>query len=287
VGDKTLINNMKEYEIQTKIKTLVKSKFRRLKSLYLYGRPRFPEGITIETATFCNRTCEHCGNSTNPFGSQVYVSNKVYSKFLERILEMKWTGTVTFNFNNEPLLDPYLVPRIALARSLLPTNRLVVYTNGDFLTIEKMGAFVKAGLSEMWVCDHNNPIMRPKEVQPGWHERINAIEQRYPKHVVLRGTVDDKPWLVPMGGASKPEASRPRTRCEDVYGYFMVLYDGNVNLCSCEASRRFIQGNIMENSILDIWKHSRLLKVREGVGQGSGPMLPSCELCLKGNTAYK
>ena len=66
----------------------------------------------------------------------------------------------------------------------------------------------------------------------------------------------------------------------------MVLFNGDVNLCSCEPTRKFIQGNIMDAPILDIWRRSKILDVREGAGRGHSPMLPECVTCLGGNLAY-
>jgi MoaA/NifB/PqqE/SkfB family radical SAM enzyme len=280
---------MKEYSIHNRVRVLLNSKARRFKNWVQYGNPRFPEGIAIETATYCNRTCDHCANTSwrdQYTDKQSRMSDDTFKALIERIKEMGWTGTCSYNFFDEPLLNPNLVDMVAYARKNLPRNRFVCYTNGDFLTMEKMGQFVAAGLSEMWISDHNNELLRPSECRPDWHRRIAEIECAYPRHVVYRGVIDYKPWLVNMGGYAHPPTSPRRKRCESVYGWFMVLYNGDVNLCSCEPTRRYIQGNIMDSSILNIWRNSLILDVREGAGQGHAPQLPECVLCLGGNATY-
>lgn len=280
---------MREFDIKTKIRFIVESKLRRFQSWWLYGSPRFPEGIAIETATYCNRTCDHCAMSSwrsLETQKQFTMPDKVFDKLIDRIVEMGWTGTISFNFFDEPLLNPRLPERVAAVRRRLSRNRLVCFTNGDFLTVRKMDEMVQVGLSEMWVSDHNNPITRPDEVKDDWHDRICEVERMFPQHVMLRGMVDYKPFLVNMGGYARPANAPRRRRCESVYGWFMVLYNGDVNLCSCEPTRRYIQGNIMERPLLQIWKESKILAVREGAGQGHQPMLRECVICLGGNMSY-
>lgn len=280
---------MRETDIITKARFIIESKLRRFQSWIKYGNPRFPEGIAIETATYCNRTCDHCAMSTwkSPqTQKQFRMSDEVFNKLVERIVEMDWTGTISFNFFDEPMLNPQLEDRIAAVRRARPKNRLVCFSNGDFATVERARSLFNAGLSELWISDHNNRENRPQECKEGWHERVAEVEKAFPKQVYLRGMVDWEPFLANMGGTARPVNAVIRHRCEMVYGWFMVLYNGDVNICSCEPTRKLTQGNIMHRPLLDIWKNSDILAQREGAGQGHAPMFKECVICLSGNATY-
>ena len=160
-------------------------------------------------------------------------------------------------------------------------SRLLLYTNGDFLTIAKAAELVAAGVTEIMVSEHIRPVAE-QDLRAEWKSRVEEIERRFPCHIVLRGDVADKRWLSNRGGAAAPRYARARRRCRSVNESLTVLYNGDVNLCADDPSRKYIQGNIMERTMLDIWNHSRVERIRRLVAQG-WPVTPECRKCLEGS----
>jgi radical SAM protein with 4Fe4S-binding SPASM domain len=273
---------MKEYLIHNRIRLLFNAKMRRLSSWLIYGNPRFPEGIGIELSTECNRRCYYCPTGAMPFGRQEIMTDEVFLKVLDRMHEIRWPGTIQFNFLNEPLLYPDLCKRISQTRQSFPFNRLIMFSNGDFLTLAKMEELVKAGLNEIWITDHVSSRNYTPAYQAEWRKKIAEIYSVYSKYIVLRGKLEEKSWLSNCGGSSKPKNARTNKRCEIVHTWFSILYNGDVNLCCCEPRRKYIQGNIMNQSIMDIWKNTKMKDIRQASADGK-PLVKECKDCLAGN----
>lgn len=258
--------------------TALKGKFNSLKSLLKYGYPIFPHTIGIETSTHCNRTCSYCANSTKPFGSQVYMSDVVYTCILKRLQEMDWSGSIGFVFLNEPLLDKNIGVKLSIAKAKLPKAKLLLYSNADCLTIDKMQELVDCGLHKIFVTDH--PIESDKRER--WRQNFSKIHVAFPEHIVFRGIIEYEPWLIKHAGYSKETHSKKKKRCFAIPTTFQILYNGDVNLCCVDASRKHIQGNVVKTPILDIWHNSMMLRERNSAAKGK-PILQECVDCLSGS----
>jgi radical SAM protein with 4Fe4S-binding SPASM domain len=243
-----------------------------LKSWLRYGSPIFPEAIVIETSTKCNRSCYYCPNSIKPAVEQTYMPDSVFSKVIERMLEMKWKGAVFFHFFNEPMLDPSIYDKIAAVRKRFPKNRLQLFTNGDYLTHDSIVFLIKSGISRITIAEH-------LPFNESWRKKAREFERLYPKHVYLRDPIESDPSKG-VGLVTNPGTGvRGQKRCIVVRCSYVIQHNGDVALCNFDWHRQYNQGNIMESSLLDIWRNSKVLDIREGAANGK-PVIEFCKKCM-------
>jgi radical SAM protein with 4Fe4S-binding SPASM domain len=235
-----------------------------------YG-DRFPGNINIETSTFCNRSCYYCANHTDPYPKQEHISEEVMNRILSELVDMRWTGIISLNFTNEPLLDETIFDSIACLRQACPQSRIIIYTNGDFLTETVFQDLRKFGLSELWVTEH------PPSTQH-WRDRIEAIRRKHPWQIAVRN-IEFSNLLHNYTGRSSPLKTAKMKKCTIARNSIQILYNGDVILCCACPRTGFVQGNVMKTGLLDIWRDSPWRKVREAAMNGK-PKGDMCRKCM-------
>ncbi|MDB5665365.1 MAG: hypothetical protein JWS11_1908 [Cypionkella sp.] len=111
--------------------------------------------IEVETHSYCNRRCDYCPNVIGDrLGPNVHIQQTIYDRLLSGLAEVDFEHAFVLNSYNEPLYDRAILDRIAEARRALPKARLMIYTNGDYLTPEYVSDLADAGLNYLHVSIH-------------------------------------------------------------------------------------------------------------------------------------
>lgn len=111
--------------------------------------------IEVETHSYCNRRCDYCPNVIGDrMGPNIQMRPEIYAKLLAGLAEINFAGHFVLNSYNEPLYDRAILERITEARAALPKARLMIYTNGDYLTPSYVTELAAAGLNYMHVSIH-------------------------------------------------------------------------------------------------------------------------------------
>lgn len=109
---------------------------------------KFPFIISVEPTNLCNNDCLYCSrqNMTRPTG---YMALETMQKIANEVAEHSKNCPVATRFGGfgEPLLHPKLPEMIKMAKSAGALT--LSFTNGRFLTEEKMEALMSAGLDEI------------------------------------------------------------------------------------------------------------------------------------------
>jgi 2-deoxy-scyllo-inosamine dehydrogenase (SAM-dependent) len=243
-----------------------------LKHLLLYGDAKFPEAIAIEVGTHCNRACPYCTQSVDkqPTG---WMSDRVLDAVSFRLRQLYFTGTIFYSWRNEPLLRKDLEEVVARFKQDAPAARHMIYTNGDALTDDRMRKLIVAGMSEFVVTRH-------PPFSDEWDRRIAFLKQMYPRHVSLRGSIVDSPWLMNYAGTVNIPNKKSMGWCNVPNVHFQILANGDVPLC-CALPRRdvLVMGNVLEESILAIWGKPQFKELRQQAASGN-PSEPICRRCL-------
>lgn len=71
--------------------------------------------VLLETRTDCNRKCKFCPQAhfSRPFRSMDW---NVFTKVIDDLAEMEFSGRVALYMTNEPLIEPRLMEMIKYAR---------------------------------------------------------------------------------------------------------------------------------------------------------------------------
>jgi hypothetical protein len=151
----------------------------------------FATFFSIETGSECNRSCTFCPVSHYPREGDEYMSDEMFDRILDQLVEMRYSQRIALYSYNEPLRDARLPDLIARVRARLPRTCVMINSNGDyFKTSADIQRLYDAGLNQMQInvyCAADGS---------GNPERIaRGIESAKKRYAFLRGLVDALPHL--------------------------------------------------------------------------------------------
>lgn len=209
--------------------------------------------IEVETHSYCNRRCDYCPNVTGDrLGPNVRMRPEIYARLLSGLAEIGFAGSFVLNSYNEPLYDRAILDRIAEARAALPRARLMVYTNGDYLTPDYVADLAAAGLDYCHVSIHLKQGDRYTEAyvlnriaeiahRTGLQARFDQVVPG--SHIIARFdtpllTMETRALNFARHGNDRggllPDLSPKAVRtapCSFVFNHFHIGYTGNVVPC--------------------------------------------------------
>jgi radical SAM protein with 4Fe4S-binding SPASM domain len=244
----------------------------RARSRIFYGDFEFPGCITVEISSWCNHSCHYCVNA-NGYQPKREMIEDDFLAVCQRLQEIGWRGDVAFNYLNEPLLDKRLARLTKTMKQLVPGCRIVLNTNGDFLTEEKVRELLDCGVKEFCVTRHP-----PTSIN--WDENMEHLAAMF-RQVKVR-SINGARWLTTWAGQVKlPHAVDPYiSGCPVITSTYTILADGRVQMCCCDSRQENIVGNILDAGILEIWRTEKFRQLREQAQSGR-PTNPTCIACYE------
>lgn len=226
--------------------------YAKLSNLFKYGDYNFFTGISVEISTYCNRKCSYCPNY-NYETPKLYADENIVYKAIDYLAELNYSGWINFSFYNEPTLDERLITFIKYANNKIPKATIMIFSNGDFLNIEKAKEYKDAGVDQFIITIHDkNPdklFAKLSEIQ----KEIGAsfyIQILKPENLQTRA------------GEIKIKTSKPFKYCDFIRNP-VIDKDGNMLICCNDYFRKNKMGNIMEKPLLEIWNKSEYKSLRK------------------------
>lgn len=279
----------------------------------------FPKSIAVETTNYCNLSCSYCGYSkmTREKG---YMKTNIYKKIIDEIAKEDKNTTVWLEAYGEPLLLGYKLSyyiRYAKDRGL---KNVFISTNGLLLDEEISEAILYSGIDRIIISldafyndtylkiRNNNKfdevknniknliLMRKKlnsnakiEVQlikiPNIHKE-DEIENFQLYWQSKGADVRVKNFITWNGAVSAAnDSKKDRYPCGWLFRTMAITWDGNVGQCSCDYNGRYVVGNIIKNSIKEIWQ-GNLKKIRDLHLVEQYYNTPICEKCSDWESYY-
>jgi len=254
-----------------KLKLRVMQKGLSFYNLIRHSDPHLPHQIFCEINTDCNRACWYCPTKFKTDVS-AQMTRETYVKVLDDINDYGWRGILGFHLLAEPLKDKRIFDLIHAAKIRAPRAVPLLFTNGDYLTMEVAQKLIEAGLTRCTVTRH--PPFNAK-----WDERINAIVNRYPN--VFRHNIIEKPFNIAgsiEGVETKPEDIGP---CVSPTIALPIRYDGSITVCCSDWERKVNFGNVNDQNIFDIWYSPKFVAVRKALRNRQKPYA-MCNGCTAG-----
>jgi len=270
--------------------------------------------IEIEVSEFCNRACSFCPNAFLDRRDQHgQMSDALYGAIMTDLESIDYAGRICFHRYNEPLADrEYILRRIAECSRRLPHAHSKIYTNGDYLTADYLGALQAAGLRELLATVYLGDTQKYDEtlMAERFRARLAALALPYQMiveepdhrlarvefgptlHVFYRGKNFEKPvgdegtiqsW--DRGGSVEGLSTyERRSPCLVVFNEMHVEMDGTVVPC-CNIRtdnpehRAYKIGRIGEDgSVFDVWCSAAMAEWRRRLLR-FGPKDPPCQSC--------
>ena len=228
--------------------------------------------IEFETTSYCNRKCNYCPNvEYERFGadSDFFMPENIFKTLIQQLKDMQFEGKIAPHLYGEPLIDPRMVEWIAYMRKHLPSSKLKIVTNGDYLTENKYKALRSAGLDVLFISKHS------KKLKKATLKLLDSLSKdELEEHIVLNDFYtdfnDDQSMFTNRGGdieIEKKQNSLPPIWCG--YATYPVINTfGDIVLCCQDYQNLYISGNIMERHLHDIWWDPKNINLRRRIFQG-------------------
>ncbi|MBI3794478.1 MAG: radical SAM/SPASM domain-containing protein [Nitrospinae bacterium] len=227
---------------------------------------RPPNAVEIETDSHCNRKCVYCPNFTVGRPEEK-MPDALYYKIIDSLAKWGFAGRLSPHFYGEPLADDRLAGFMKYAREKLPRAQIIVYTNGDFLTVEKYYALLDAGVDSFRISQHSPTL--PKVPS----ETLEHVKKHTPELFNV-AMVDfyalyqkkDEGMLNNRGGLIDIK----RKRSPSCYYVANMTIDckGDVLLCCNDYAGEVSFGNAGEREVRDIWRSSKYVNARAKAASG-------------------
>lgn len=258
-----------------------------------------PWGWWIEIVRGCNLLCWHCPMRIMPRGELYFMDRDTWILMVKVINEVAPHTRIEFGNAGEPTLHPNLLEYLAIARKICPHSQILTYTNGTMLingTVTYKQLF-DAGLNMVFV-DMYAPFERHRELaeKSGYYwfyqddkpadapnifvhqhnPKVHAImlaenPSHWSKRKIGRGYLstffNDLDWPEATKHGLRPVERAPSRRCDLLYKFVNVNYDGTFTFCCFDYMRHLAGwlGNINggTGSFLKFWFGEYMQKTRQ------------------------
>ena len=286
----------------------------KIKNIIGETRAFFPTQLSIETVCGCNAKCIMC-----PSGSITRSKGIIKSEVHRLIIDKVAAAGAPINFithagMGEPLLDPLLEERIQYEKSVFPNAKVAVYSNGSLLAEERAINLIKSGLD---ILSFSVNAYRPETYEQVMHlprektyyniERFLELNRRAGSpvsvHVSLIKTdictdeeVNDfrnywnsrvnaviTPPVINWGGKLNIGCQQQREQlpCFYIWKVLMVDHDGTVKMCCEDYDSKYPMGNLLTQSLEEIFNSFRMIQQRDEQLQGRFTCPDICRNCVE------
>lgn len=200
------------------------------------------------------------------------MKKKVFLKILSDLKKLDYKGSIHPYLMNEALCDPRFKEWTGIIRAKFPENDIMINTNGDFIKNRKsLQGLVRAGLTNIVInlYDHKNDhLIRDAEGLKGAEIKIRTLAYLKEREFWNRA------GLVDISYKRKKKQS-----CNYVFRKLCINHLGNVILCCCDYHYKVVYGNIMKDSLINIWNSEKYRYFRKMHTEGKAKKLPLCKRC--------
>lgn len=247
------------------------------------------ERVIIELNSKCNRQCWFCTNSLLEVPKNIDMSDEVFDKIIDELAEIDYAQDICLSFFNEPLLCTKIIERIKTMREKLPKSYIYLFSNGDYLTRDILDLLEGAGLDEIIVdiyinkfefCfeeakQRANELLKKLDIEMEFDEipqRLKGykkygnmdfviLSQDFSKSAANRA--ESLPESLPI-----PKITSHPNPCIKNFMSYHIDFRGDVWPCpnyhhEFEAHRQYCVGNVLEETIYDIYLGKKLTEYRE------------------------
>ena len=191
--------------------------------------------ISFELSNLCNYSHCHKKCPASRVVTPKSLPAAVVRKSLLELSSIAYSGVIAFHRYNEPLADPRLFSFIQMARETCPRSKILILTNGFFLTQQLADELETLGI---W-------ILAVSAYSKNEFTRLSGIQTKLP-YKVFRSILDSRENIY---DCSPLDLHSPCTApiCD-----LTINVDGNVCLCCMDWQNRHEFGSVSEKTLTEI-----------------------------------
>ena len=241
--------------------------------------------VEINTTELCNRTCVFCPRHDPTVfpNRQLHLTTKGAETIAEELAENGYSGKVSFSGFGENLLNPDFVEIVSIFHYHLPQATLECNTNGDKLDVDYLKGLMRAGLDLLYINLYDGPEQMEhfdKLIQEAY---VPANRYKYRMHwgdfekhgLILNNRSGVIDWVGIEETDIKSLQGKP---CHYPFYKMFVDWNGDVLFCSNDWGREHVVGNLLQQSLYDVWFSKPMNKIRRRLAKGDRSQSP-CNKC--------
>ncbi|MBT8720403.1 radical SAM/SPASM domain-containing protein [Brachyspira hyodysenteriae] len=236
-----------------------------------YRDKYFFHAVSFEISTYCNRKCWYCPNKDNETPKE-YMSLEIFHHAVEELKKLKFSGSIIYNIYGEPLFDERLEYFVQYIKDNLPNATSLLISNGDILNIDRAKSLLHAGMDKFIITVHDKNPERNLE-------RLKPVKEFLKEKMILQVSSDLQ--LVNRGGIvdiSNAKNKFNAKKCPSIKN-IQIKRNGDIILCCHDYYAKYVMGNIMKDSIVNIYNSYRNLRIR--LLRDNIADLEICKKCLE------
>ena len=238
-----------------------------------------PTWVELSLIDVCNRKCIFCPKSDENIAPDTYqkMGEKIINQIYNQLKEIEFNGTISLCGYGEPLLHKNI---LEIVKKLSEVSRVEIITNGDVLTSKKLQDLYLAKASKVLVSMYDGPeqIQKFQKITKDANvpEKFIILRDRwYDKYNDFGVKLTNRAGTINVG--EQEEVDKTKSCFYPTY-QFLIDWDGNIYLCPQDWKRRVSMGNVMQNTIYEIWIGKNLSKFRKNLLLGKRCSSP-CNSC--------
>lgn len=229
--------------------------------------------VELEINSMCNRKCPYCPNvsTQRPSG---YMTEALFQKIIADLAQMNFDGNVSYHFYGEPMLDKRLFGFVEYTVRHAPRCRPVIYSNGDFMTLDIFRKYAKLARTRFLITQHDN------QMTPNLQEILGEASAEEQAHIEVRfansfrmmnrsGLI--KTMSVPLEPLEMP--------CDSPLATMVITMTGNVVACCNDYFETEIVGNVATHSLSQVWCSEPFERFRTALSKGDRTASKLCSSC--------
>lgn len=252
----------------------------------------------IEINTHCNFRCRYCPVHTEPKQKKIMTLD-IYEMLLYKLTKVPSLQFVSFNFYNEPTLDPNIYKRIDMLSST--HLKLILNTNASHLTQQLIEKLFASGVVEQ--ININFPSLNKQRFEyltgSSLYELclqnvVNCAKHSLPVRIVVNENLSGKDQkeidnffksihqdigvvfnFTHSRANHVKDLSYKRGYCTKLYGCKQILkeivirHNGDILLCCMDYNQEYKVGNLIDQNVNEIFSGDHYLSTKKRI-YGSG-----------------
>lgn len=255
--------------------------------------------VEIELFSYCNRKCAWCPNSfIDRYTDCIYMEDDILISILKSINNMDNKPAITFSRFNEPMskIDIFK-EKLIFIKNMLPDNKLITNTNGDFINKENLENLM---LDELTIMDYDNigltecvtrlidaGAIIDKISFPYVYAHTDKIQILYYVNYTKYGKITDRGGTLPLYIVGQ----KRDTQCVEPLRFVGINYDGTVSPCcnirnDIDSTKGYIMGDLHNNTLEEILNSDKYITFKNNCLNGIFDDNSPCQYCSNSGGRY-
>ncbi len=228
-----------------------------------------PTWIELSLIDVCNRSCSFCPKSDDSIAPDTYMkmSRNLIDKLYKDLKKINYNGSIALCGYGEPLLHKDI---IYITEKLSKVANVEIVTNGDVLNPKMLKKLYDAKAGRCLISMYDGPEQIDK------FKKIIHKSKVPEDFAILRDRWYDDTQNFGVKLTNRTGTVKIGNQLENpVHGYcyypsyqFLIEWNGDIFLCPQDWQRRRAMGNMMQESIFDIWTGNAMTKYRKNLLNG-------------------